>query len=242
MRKSLLQIVQAVTGELKIGVTPTVVISSTDSEVQLIRSLVIAACDELTQDYDWEELMYIGSFTLVEGQTAYPQPSDFVRMMDNTMWNEAQHLRILGPQSAETWARLTRGVVNSGPRYQFRLQGNNFNFIPVPGNSGDVIQYDYISSQYVIDAGTGAAKRDFESDADRTFFGDRLLIDCVKLKYLETNGFDSSAVYSDFMRSLASTRSANQAGGTLSLLGAQGERLIDTYNLPDGSYGNGGAI
>lgn len=242
MRKSLLQIVQAVTGELKIEVTPTVVISSTDSEVQLIRSLVVAACDELTQDYDWEQLMFISSFTLVQGQSTYPLPSDFVRLLDNTLWNASQHLRILGPQSPETWARLTRGVVNSGPRYQFRLQGNNFNFIPVPGNSGDVIQYDYVSASYVIDAGTSAQKRDFESDADRTIFSDRLLIDCVKLKYLETNGFDSSAVYSDFMRSLASTRAANTAGGTLNLNGAQGERLLDTYNLPDGSYNNGSPI
>lgn len=242
MRKSLLQIVQAVTGELKIEVTPTVVISSTDSEVQLIRSLVIAACDELTQDYDWEQLITIGSFNTVAGQSAYPLPSDFVRLLDNTLWNATQHLIIFGPQSPERWARLTRGVVNSGPRYQFRLQGNNFNFVPVPGDANN-IQYDYVTSAYVIDAGTGAQKRDFESDADRTIFSDRLLIDCVKLKYMETNGFDTTAVYQDFMRSLTSSRSGNTNGGTLSLLGSRGtERLIDTQNLPDGSYGYGGTI
>jgi len=156
MRKSLLQIVQAVTGELKINV-PTVVISSSDTEIQQIYALVIAACDELAQRHDWEQLMYTSSFTTVAGQNAYPLPSDFLRLIDNTLWNKTTTRPVYGPESPEQWARLTRGVVTSGPTMMFRLQGNNFTFVPTPGEADQII-FDYISAAYVIDAGTSAQK------------------------------------------------------------------------------------
>lgn len=234
MRKTLLVAVQSALGELGQS-RPQVVVSSTDKEVQQMFSLLIALCEELSQTYNWQELQTSHTFQAEAGQDSYKLPTDCLRIVNSTLWDTSTQTPISGPLTDAGWAAVKNGLGATPTDNQYRLQGQSLKLLPTP-QATKTIAYDYISAKYVINAGDGVLKTDFANDADGFVFDDRLVINGLKLKYMETKGFDTTTYLSDFNRSLEAVMSSNRSASPLNLGSSQGFRLLGVNNLPNGNW------
>lgn len=235
MRKTLLQTLAAVASELSLQ-KPTQVISATDGTTSQMLALLVSACDELVQQFDWNMLQLSYTFSTVVSQEAYAIPSDCYKIINQTLFDRTTRIPIFGPNTPSEWAMIKGTTVNSGFRKRYKMQGNKIVITPVPA-SVNTIAFDYQSYNYVIDAITGLQKSTFTSDADLCVFDDRLIINALRLKFLESKGLETTAALYNYMQSLNAVTGADSGAPVLSLSPQDSYALIGTSNLPDGNYG-----
>lgn len=233
--KTLLEIVQAVTGELALP-TPTAVLSSQDLTIVQLRALVLASGEELVQHTDWQRLLYVHTFNTVNGQAEYAFPSDVKRIASATAWDRTNQWPLRGAKDPVAWERLVSGSVASPPTTHFRLKQNKIELYPVPGTTPITIGFEYYSSNFILDGTTNLPKDDFTLDSDYPVFDGRLMVCLTKLKWLETKGFDTRAAAQDYNAALASALGGDTPSAPLSLVGSTGQHLIDANNVADGSW------
>lgn len=215
MARSALQILRAVTGELGF-VQPSTVFSSTDNTVVQLRELLVSACDELADEYDWQRLIKTATITTVAGQTEYDLPSDLLRQLPSTAWNRSSMWPVTGSVNPQHWEYLQSGTAAAAPLHTFRIAGNKLVVFPAPAD-GETLAYQYISNAYVIDPSSSDLKQTFEQDADATIFHDRCLINFLKLKFLQVKGLDTRAAVEDFNASLEAAKGGDTPARVLSM-------------------------
>lgn len=224
MARTLLNIIKAVTSEVGFP-QPAEVLASQVQTVQQLKQLVIAACDELLDEFDWQRVLRLHTITTSAGVTLYPLPTDYHRIVSDTAWSAMNTMPAYGNMGAPVWEE--QRVRNfSASQTRFRLIGNQVEVYPAPG-AGETITFAYISKNYVIDGTNGLPKAEFSLDSDTTVFHDRLLTNFVKLKLLQVKNLDSRAVAQDFNASLESAKGNDVPAPTLSLdpMGVTAARL-----------------
>jgi hypothetical protein len=173
---------------------------------------------------------------LTFGQVQYPLPSDWLKQMPTTEWDRSNRWPLLGPASAQDWQSFKSGIVYSGPRLRFRIQGNKFTINPPP-SANTTLAFEYISSSFVLDADGVTYKNKFTADTDTCVYDDSLMITGLKLRWLQTKGFDYSYALVEYERYLAVNKSQeNGSASTLSLAPMSGNILLSNRNLPDGNW------
>lgn len=207
MSKTLLDTIKAVTGELGF-VQPSVAMSSQELTTIQLRYLLVAACDELLDLHDWQALITQGSIT-TNGTLSYELPADFHRMVNGTTWNSQTSSTMNGSASNRTWQQH----VSNNDREKFRVIGNRLHL--ATATTDEVITFDYITSKYVIDGTNGLSKLEFSLDSDQTVYHARLLINFLKLKFLQTKSLDTRAAVEDFNASLETAIGADSPSSTL---------------------------
>jgi hypothetical protein len=240
MSTTLLSVVQDASDELGLP-HPSSALSNPDLTVTQLVALTRAAGDSLTKRRLWRFLVQLATFTTTAAEY-YALPSDFNRTVDNTMWDGTNHWPLDGPLLAQEWQYLNRGIVSSGPRMQFRLSQNRVQVRPTPVTAGYVISYFYHSRWWIYT--DGATPTDdvtlmgaFANDTDLIVYEHRLIVDAVKLRFLQAKGFDTTAVAQDLQNSLDDAISADTGAMKLNL--ARGRLyypLVGVQNIPDGNW------
>lgn len=149
---SLLTIVQAAALELGLS-SPSSVYSNSDSLVQQLLSHANREGTELRTKFEWPQLVKEHTFTLTNGQAAYPMPADFQRFVFMTHWDRTQQWELYGPVSSEDWQYIKSGTSTSGPRRRWRFKGyatNQFFIDPTPGSGDDgaTMVFEYYSKNW----------------------------------------------------------------------------------------------
>ena len=111
--------------------------------------LLNAAGNELVQYYDWEFLLKTYSFTSTPGEARYPPPTDYGRMVNQTLWDKSMRRPAYGPLSPQSWQVLTNAVVMAGPFSRYRISGGKVEILPVPAGSDHEFNFQYISNAWV---------------------------------------------------------------------------------------------
>jgi len=150
---TLLSIAQTVANRLQLP-SPATVISNTDNNVILIRSMLEKALLDLKDIFPWPKLQREHTFTLATSTASYALPLDFDRFLNETMWNRDQNWPLIGPINAQEWQNWKSGIVTTLPRQRFRVKGwtDNQMFIdPTPSSdeNGQTCVFEYISSTIV---------------------------------------------------------------------------------------------
>jgi len=231
---SLLSIVQNAAIDLNLT-SPTVVATSTDTQVQQLMNLANRDGKDLVRRFDWQALTIETSFNTVNTQqqtTLSAVAPDFFRMVDETMNNRTQHWRVIGPLSPQEWQRRLSlgaqvGVVNS-----FRIRGNEIWFFPVPP-AGDSIYFEYISKNWAQDAG-GAGKEAFTLDTDTALIDEDILTLGVKWRFLKAKGLDYSEEFRSYEAALEAVFGSDGARGPVDMTGSVVDWTIPA--IPDGSW------
>ncbi len=165
---------------------------------------------DLVKVHDWQVLLTVEEFTCAatEAQTGYPQ-TGFDRMADHTvMWNNTDDRQILGPTPSDVWSELTVRDVTTLPQY-WRLKGGVLQ-ITSP-TLGENIRYEYITSKWILQAGTTAATT-FSADTDTFRFDEHLLTLGVVWRWLKEKGFDYAEAMMDYERYLESVKKSDRGG------------------------------
>lgn len=205
--KTLIDTVKAATGELGF-VQPSEILASIELTTIQLKQLVIASCDELLDMHDWQSLITPYTIT-TNGSGSYQLPSDYLRMINQTAWNATTKQSLFGSVSSILW----NTYVMNNDKYKFRVIADKINLANDTG--GETITFLYFSNAYIIDGGGGANKKIFTLDSDKTIFHPRLLINFVKLKFMQIKGLNTAAVVEDFNSSLRQAISGDIPAATL---------------------------
>lgn len=151
---SLLTVVQAACRELPLPFTAAVV-ASTDATVLKLLRLANEDGKALAARYPWQALTSEHTFTTVatDAQTG-SIPSDFDRIVPETMYNRTRRREVAGPIDQGTWQRFKATLVV--PVFaQFRIRGDTILMCPTQ-TAGDTIAYEYISTKWCQSSGAVA--------------------------------------------------------------------------------------
>jgi hypothetical protein len=175
---------------------------------------------------------------LTFSQVRYAMPSDFDRLIDRTDWDKSQHWEMLGPETAQQWQWLKSGYISTGPRVRYRVLGGLFQIWPALG-ANHTLGFEYVSNLWITAAaGTQPTKTAFTVDTDTCIFPDRLMVLGTKLKYFEIKGFDTLALYRDYMMQLDLAKAHDAGSPTLSFAPQMSTVLVGYENIPDAGYGS----
>jgi hypothetical protein len=165
----------------------------------------------------------------------YSLPADYVSSVNRTHWDKSKRWEMLGPESPQQWEWLLSGYISTGPRIRWRLLGKYFQIWPGV-NAGELLGFEYRSAAWAISA-AGVYKNSFTADDDTCIYPDRLMVLSTKLKYFEAKGFDTTAIYRDYLMELETAVAQDTGGANLSFAPRPGTVLIGYDNIPDSGYG-----
>jgi hypothetical protein len=187
-------------------------------------------------------LNYQTTETVVGGQVIFQKvkyglPADYVSTVNRTHWDKSKRWEMLGPESPQQWEWLLSGYISTGPRIRWRLLGKYFQIWPGM-NGGELLGFEYRSKAWV-EAADGTPKNSFTADDDTCIYPDRLMVLSTKLKYFEAKGFDTTALYRDYLMEFETAVAQDTAAANLSFAPRPGTVLIGYDNIPDSGYGTG---
>ena len=166
----------------------------------------------------------------------YDFPSDYDSIVPRTQWDKSKHWEMLGPESAQQWEWLLSGFISTGPRIRWRLFGNYFQIWPGYSNA-EFLGYEYRSKGWAT-ASNGTVKNSFTVDSDTCIYPDRLMVLSTKLKYFQAKGFDTTALYRDYITEFETSVAQDTSAANLSFAPRPGAVLIGWDNIPDSGYGS----
>ena len=178
----------------------------------------------------------VTSGTVYFQKVKYDFPSDYDSIVPRTQWDKSKHWEMLGPESAQQWEWLLSGFISTGPRIRWRLFGNYFQIWPGYSNA-EFLGYEYRSKGWAT-ASNGTVKNSFTADSDTCIYPDRLMVLSTKLKYFQAKGFDTTALYRDYITEFETSVAQNTSAANLSFAPRPGSVLIGWDNIPDSGYGS----
>ena len=203
------------------GISNAAYIESVDSGTQVTISLPATGT-------------YLGTSITFE-KVKYDLPSDYESTVPRTHWDKSKHWEMLGPESPQQWEWLLSGFISTGPRIRWRLLGKYFQIWP--GVSTDeLLGYEYRSNGWAL-AANNTVKTSFTVDTDTCIYPDRLMVLATKLKYFEAKGFDTTAMFRNYLEEFEIVRAQDMSAANLSFAPRPGTVLIGYDNIPDTGYG-----
>lgn len=218
------------------------VASSAEAFIQLTE-LLNASGQEMVELHEWQILNKVYQFTVQLGDSGdYALPDDFSYMINQTGWDQTNRVSIGGPLSPQDWSYLEgRDLVSQSIYASFRLWDNDMSLFPQPPPEGLRVRFEYISRNWVKEAGAGNITKDAVSQGtDLVLYEPILIIKLLKAKFLEAKGFDSKAARIEF-ETIFLSRTGKDTGAPI-LNAARGTRgfpyLHPYYSTPDTGFGS----
>jgi hypothetical protein len=231
------EIVNTVAAE--VGLTPAVdAYASIDASFIQMQYLLNGCIKELVRAFNWEFLVKEHLINVTAGGASeFLLPPDFMRMIDQTGW-ERKNRNPLENLSAQEWQYLKgRNLVSETIYAKFRIQQNKFTIFPSPPSSDLEIAFEYISNLAVIDSNNIAVKTVVTS-GDRPLFDGHLLSRMLKVKWLQSKGFDSGAAEADLISAYEQATSGDKSAPILNAGSSNfGVPLLNSFNTSDTNYG-----
>lgn len=231
---SLLSIVTRACDELTLP-RPTVVYASSDAQVRQLLALLQEEGRYLMMCYEWSFLRTLYTFSTVAGTETYAVPNAFDRIIPDTMWDQTNDMRVLGPDTAQLdrWRQQSTAGA-AGIRKNYRLIGENVQLFPTP-DAVATIGYEYISNQWAHSSND--SQTEFLADTATSLFDPYLLIKGLKWRFLSTKGLDAQVARAEYENYLDMCKGKDNAGETLQMGGdAYGTPFISMDNVPDSGF------
>lgn len=223
----------------EVGVSPVVdPYASTDPVFTQLRYLLNTAGEELSELYPWGLLVKSHQIVTLAGDSGnYDLPADFGRMINQTGWEESNNTPLGGPLSAQDWTYLHGRDLQSTTLYiSFRLAEGKFKIFPQNPPAGLDINFEYISTHWAKQAdGTGIASVDLASDVPQ--FHKTLITRMLKVKFLESAGFDTTKAQQDLNQIFSLLTGSDKSAEIINVGGARSYPYLDINNIPDTGFG-----
>ena len=217
------------------------IFASTDPASGQLISLSNAIGYELLQDEAWQGFARKHSITTHQTDTGkYPLPSDFAYMLNQTGWDRMDSQPLRGPLSPQEWQYL-EATGNAGELIfvSFRQAEHEFWLMPTPPPEGKEITFEYVSRNWVNSSGVPGNYADACTKPDDLVLYEPYLFErLLKVRFLESRGFDSTAAVSQYDKAFSAWTGKDTAAPILNAgNSSRGFRLLDWRKVPDRNYG-----
>lgn len=243
---TLIEIVNGVARSVGHPVT-TDVSASQDESILRIAYYANIAGTELAYMANWQWLTKPAEIIIVadfngQAEKAFDLPEDFHAFLDDTQWDRNTQLPAIGPINPQDWQWLIVRRTMITTRFMWRIRNKKLwvKSPPAPSTGGHRFSYEYLSKYWAVNGDTDAPQDYMNKNNDYHLYPWQLMVLFTRAKWFENEGYDSSAAYSDFNRSLQYETGVDKAATALSLVPGQGYPYIDAVkNVPDTGYGVG---
>ena len=230
----------------EVGIAPVEApFDSTDPVFVQMRYLLNTAGEELTQAYPWELLVRSHTINMTAGDTNtdFDMPSDFGYILNDTEWDNTSRVPMGGPLSAQEWTYLKGRDLSSTTLYaSFRIAQGKFNVYPETPATDATLSFEYISSSWVLDTAEDPVvyKQAVTLASDKPLFDKTLITRALKVKYLESAGFDTTKAQADYNQIFAFLTGTEKGARIINAGGRRsGVRLLNAWNTPNTGFGGG---
>lgn len=226
----------------EVGIAPiTSPYDSQDPFFIQLQYLLNTAGEELMQAFPWELLTREHSITTETDDFGdYDLPADFGYILNQTEWDRTNNVPMGGPLSPQEWTYLKGRDLASNTLYaSFRIAQGKFNVFPTNPPVGLVLTFEYITTNWVSD---GALEPVYTSGillaSDVPLYDKTLITRALKVKYLESGGFDTAKAQADYNQ-IFSFLTGNDKGAPIlnAGRGRGGFPYLSQWNTPDTGYG-----
>lgn len=165
---SLLTICQQVAGENGLP-EPSAIVGSSDTTAKRLYRLAQRSGLRVARAHDWTVLQAVHTFSTVASTASYSLPSDFDRLIDDTIWDRTNYWESRGPLSPQLWQVAKSGLVASAAlRKRWRIYAdslaNVFYIDPTP-DSADNMAFEYVVNTWCTTSG-GTGQTAWAADTD----------------------------------------------------------------------------
>lgn len=217
---TLLDIIQAASGELGLPVPQTIIGNASNNATQARQMLAMAnaAGRSLVRVHDWSPLLTLATITTVADQSDYALPAGFDRMVSDTFWDEAERKRVAGPDIPQyDRARRSSNIGQVGILKIFRQIGKTYvRIYPTPTVSDQALTYEYVSNLWVSPS-AGTNTNIFAADDDTPLFDADLMVKEVKWRFMSAKGMDTTIHMADWRATLDQLIAADLGGSVLNM-------------------------
>ena len=197
---TLLSICQDASIELSQPV-PDVIVGETDAGSLLLLRCAQEEGRSLAGRHAWQALTSEHTFTTVatDAQTS-SIPSDFHRLIIESMFNRSTNRRVWGPIDPSEWQEYKASLVTRVDP-AFRIRGDTILITPTP-TAGQTVAYEYISTKWCQSSG-GTAQAAWAADTDTAKLNEAAMTLGVVWRWRKAKGLDFSAAERDYERIVA---------------------------------------
>lgn len=197
---TILTVINNVQAGLTLPLSASVVGSDDETALQMLK----LANDEgrvLARRYEWQALQTEKTFTATATETQTGAvPSDFDRIINESFFNRTRKRIVQGPLSSPAWQYL-KSVIASTVWDSYRIRGNDMLISPVP-SAGDVYAFEYITKNWVSDAGTPSPtyRATYQADTDVARLDEWLIELGVRWRWLQAKGLPYQEDFATYER------------------------------------------
>lgn len=188
---SLLTIVQYVCGRTGVPV-PSTIIGTTDQQVLQMLRLLEEEGNDLSQRGPWEGLINEASLTTAatvsQGAMTTIASNGFRYILNDTIWDRTNRLPIAGPLDAPSW-QGEKALGITGPRYRYRIRGGLLIVSPTP-TAGYSWYFEYVTKNWISNAAGNAYKQYFTVDSDLILIPEELVLMGLRWRWKKEKGLD----------------------------------------------------
>lgn len=171
------------------------------------------------------------------GQIAYSLSADLEYFLTKTFWDGSYRWQLLGPLEAQEKNVIKFGISPVGPRRRFWILNNYLYINPLPGNSTDVIAYDYMSNAWCASSG-GTTQKKWIADTDIYLLNEDCFVLGMKWRYLRAKGLDYAQEFDTYTKTSNRVMARDGGGRDLPLNAtSQDIHLLNSSNVPDTGFG-----
>lgn len=229
----------------EVGIAPVISpIESADAFFVQLRYLLNTAGEELMQAYPWELLVRSHQIITEAGDSGeYDMPDDFGYIMNQTEWDRTNNVPMGGPLSAQEWTYLKGRDLASNTLYaSFRISQGKFNVFPTNPPAGLDLNFEYMSKDWVWNGSIDDPeyKDSVTLPSDVPLFDKTLITRALKVKYLESGGFETTKAQADYNQIFAFLTGTDKGAPILSAgRSSRGFPYLSIYNVGDTGFGGG---
>ena len=220
----------------------TDVSSSQDESILRIAYYANIACTELSYMTNWQWLSRTAAITIKanyynEPETAFDLPADYHAMVDDTHWDRNTQLPAIGPISPQDWQWMVVRRAKVTTRFLWRIRGGQL-WIKSPPVDPQPLVFEYLKKNWAMDGATNLPKQLMEANSDYHIFAWNLVVLLTRAKWLENEGYDSSAAKADFQKAMEFYTGGDKGATALSLVPGVGYPYINAVrNIPPTGFG-----
>jgi len=180
----------------------TSVMASTDPQIKLLRRCATAEAKSLSSRHNWQALLTEQTFVTLAAaqQTTYAIPTDFDRMIPESMFNRTINRSISGPVDSNMWQSIQSTLVTTVyPAFRFRE--NFIDITPTP-SAGQTVAYEYITRNWGFNTIYLSA---WSADTDTYRLNDESMIQGIVWRFKKSKGLswnDDYLVYERYVGDL----------------------------------------
>ena len=158
---------------------PVALYGATDDTARGIFSAINRTIKDIVKAHNWVNLITEYTFMTVSGQTDYALPSDFKRMVHDTVWDRTNYEKTRGSLTPQEWQYYQSSIygssVSTWKRYRIRsISGAKYFSIEPTPSAAEQMVFEYVSTYWARSSG-GTEQTGFLNDSDTTVLDEDLI-------------------------------------------------------------------